>query len=136
MAAATKTIRQQEFFPGVTSQAIYDAFLDGKKHSKMTGGKATSDPHVGGEFTAWDGYIFGKYLELDPGVKIVQTWETTEWPEGAEPSRLEWTFAAVKDGAEVTMLHSNVPASQAESYRQGWTDYYWTPMKEYFAAGA
>ena len=25
-----------------------------------------------------------------------------------------------------------VPAEQADSYRQGWIDYYWTPLRAYF----
>ena len=134
MPASTKTIRQSEFFPSVPPQRIYDAFLNGPKHSKMTGAKATADSHVGGKFTAWDGYISGTNLELDPGKRIVQDWQTTEWPEGAPASHLEWTFTEKDGGTEVTMVHSKVPASQSESYRQGWIDFYWTPMKEYFAA--
>jgi len=135
MPSSTKTIKMTEFFPSVKPQQIYDAFLDGKKHGKMTGGgKATADSHVGGKFTAWDGYISGTNLELDPGKKIVQSWETSEWPEGADPSKLEWTFVEKDGGTEVTMVHSHVPAAQADSYRQGWADYYFTPMKEYFAA--
>jgi len=129
-----KTIQQTEFFPGVSPEKIYDAFLDGRKHSLMTGGKATASAKVGGKFTAWDGYISGANLELEEGKRIVQTWTTTEWPEGAPPSRLEWTFCAKEGGAEVTMVHSGVPDSQAESYRTGWVDYYWSPMKEYFSA--
>jgi activator of HSP90 ATPase len=129
---STKTIRQTEFFASVNPLQIYEALLDGKKHSEMTGGKATGDSSVGGKFTAWDGYISGTNLELDAGKRIVQEWQTTEWPEGEAPSRLEWTFAGKEGGTEVTMVHSQVPASQAESYRQGWMDYYWTPMKQYF----
>ncbi len=112
---------------------VYDAILDGKKHSKMTGSKATGDATVGGKFTAWDGYISGTNLELEPGKRILQDWQTSEWPEGAPPSQLEWTFAEKDGGTEVTMVHSKVPAAQADSYKQGWIDYYWTPMKEYFA---
>jgi hypothetical protein len=33
----------------------------------------------------------------------------------------------------VTLVHSEVPESQAAAYRQGWVDYYWTPLKEYFS---
>lgn len=136
MAAATKTIRQSEFFPAVKAMRIYEGFLDGKKHTAMTGSKATAGSKVGDQFTAWDGYISGTNLELEPGKRILQEWQTTEWPEGAPPSLLEWTFTEKDGGTEVTMVHSNVPAAQAESYRQGWIDYYWTPMKEYFAKSA
>jgi hypothetical protein len=30
------------------------------------------------------------------------------------------------------MIHSKVPEEQADEYDQGWKDYYWTPLKEYF----
>jgi activator of HSP90 ATPase len=133
MAEKTRTITQREFIPGVTPGAVYDALLDGKKHSKLIGGKATGNATVGSEFTAWDGYITGTNLELDPGKRILQAWQTSEWPEGAEPSHVEWTFTGEDGGTHVTLVHSNVPAEQADSYRQGWIDYYWTPMKAYFA---
>jgi hypothetical protein len=32
------------------------------------------------------------------------------------------------------MVQEEVPASQAPNYRQGWKDYYWNPLKQYFAA--
>ena len=136
MAAGMKTIKQSEFFPSVKALRIYEAFLDGKKHTAMTGAKATAGSKVGDTFTAWDGYISGKNLELERGKRILQEWQTTEWPENAPPSVLEWTFVEKDGGTEVTMVHSKVPTSQAESYRQGWIDYYWAPMKEYFAKDA
>ncbi len=30
------------------------------------------------------------------------------------------------------MAHSKVPEDQADDYEQGWEDYYWKPLKEYF----
>lgn len=131
--AGTKTIKQTEFFPGVAPSEIYEAMLSGPKHSKMTGAKATGSGVVGGKFTAWDGYISGTNIELDKDSRIVQEWQTTEWPEGAPPSQLEWDFKAKDGGTEVTMIHSKVPAEQTDSYKQGWDDYYFKPMKEYFA---
>jgi len=131
--AGTKTIRHSEFFPGVPPQEIYGAMLSGPKHSKMTGAKATGSTRVGGKFTAWDGYISGKNVELEDGSRISQEWQTAEWPEGAPPSLLEWKFEAKKGGTKVSLKHSKVPGSQAGSYDKGWEDYYFIPMKAYFA---
>jgi len=111
---------------------VYEAFLDAKKHAAFTGSGATCDPQVGGKFTSWDGYIYGKNLELERGRRIVQEWMTTEWPEGYAPSRLELTFREVEHGAEITMIHSNVPAEQAGDLKQGWVDFYWKTLKKYF----
>ena len=76
--AKTSTIKQTIFIAGVKPQDVYSAFLDSKKHSALTGSKATTSDKVGGRFTAWDGYIFGKNVKLVAGKKIVQQWQTTE----------------------------------------------------------
>ncbi len=131
MTPKTKTIEQTEFIPA-RPEEVYDAFINAKKHASFTGSKATSEARVGGEFTAWDGYIFGKHLKLEKGKRIVQEWKTTEWPSGYPPSIVEFSFKDKKGRTELTMVHSKVPAEQAESYRQGWIDFYWEPMKEYF----
>lgn len=131
MAAKTKTIRQREFIPA-KPEDVYDCFVNARKHGEFTGGKATGLGRAGCKFTAWDGYISGKHLELDRPRRIVQEWVTSEWPAGAPPSRLEFIFKAKKDGTEVAMVHAQVPAEQAAAYAQGWIDYYWTPLKQYF----
>lgn len=131
MPENTKVIKQTVFIPAKPVQ-VYDAYIDAKKHSDFTGGKATCNPKIGGDFTAWDGYIFGRKLELRKGKKIMQEWTTTEWPKGYPPSILELSFISKEEGTELILTHSKVPAEQVESYRQGWIDYYWEPMKEYF----
>jgi len=131
MPNKTKTIRQEELIPAEPIE-VYEALLDAEKHSEFTGSKATSNSKVGSKFTAWDGYISGKNLKLEKGKRIVQEWKTTEWPAGCEPSIVEFTFKKAKKGTELTMVHSNVPAEQADSYQQGWIDSYWEPLKEYF----
>jgi activator of HSP90 ATPase len=116
-----------------TLEEVYDAFMEADKHSAFTGSRATSDPRVGGKFTAWDGYISGKNLELEKPKKIVQEWKTTEWPDGYPPSRFELTLRKTKEGTEISMIHSNVPAEQADDIKQGWIDFYWNPLKKYFS---
>ena len=117
-----------------TPVEIYEAWLDSIGHSEMTGGEATMSDEVGAEVTAWDGYISGKYLELVPGRKIVEEWSTNEWPAEYPPSRVELSFARVAKTTRLTMVQSAVPASQAPQYRQGWKNYYWKPLRVYFAA--
>jgi uncharacterized protein YndB with AHSA1/START domain len=126
-----KTIRQRVVI-AATPNEVYDAYVDPKKHSKFTGSRATFDAEVGGEFTAWDGYISGKNLELKKGKRIVQEWLTTEWPKGFPPSRLELTLKKTEEGTEISMVHSGVPAEQAEDILQGWNEFYWEPLKKFF----
>ena len=126
-----ETIRQKAKVPAEPTE-VYEAFVDAKKHSAFTGSKATGDGRVGSKFTAWDGYISGKNIELEPGKRIVQEWVTSEWPEDFPPSRLELTFKKVKGGTEISMVHSDVPVEQAGELKEGWTEFYWKPLKDYF----
>lgn len=126
------TIEQTVFFDA-SPEEIYDALLDPKKHSAFTGSPATTSAKKGATFTAWDGYITGKNLELVKGKKIVQEWKTTEWPDGYPFSRLEFTLSAKKGGTELKMVHSEVPAEQVADYTSGWKSAYWDPLKEYLA---
>jgi len=115
---------------------VYEAYVDPKKHSAFTGQAATGTPRVGGRFTAGDGYIKGKYLELEKGKRILHEWKTTEWPEGYPPSLLELTLKAKGKKTELTMVHSKVPEEQADYYAEGWKEFYWDPLKEYFTEKA
>ena len=99
----------------------------------MTGNPAKVNGKVGGKFGAWDGYIFGSTLELEPDQRIVQAWRTSEFPDDAPDSRLEILFEEATEGTKVTLIHSDMPEDQVDSYRQGWEDFYFKPMKEYFS---
>ncbi len=115
-------------------QRIYQAWLDGQEHGEFTGGPAEVDPRVGGRFTAWDGYIEGRNLELEPFRRIVQSWRTTEFPEGASDSRLEVILEKAKNGTRLTLRHSGIPEGQGRIYEEGWKEHYFTPMRRYFAS--
>ena len=127
----TTTLTQRVVIPA-SPEEVYEVLLDSEKHSAFTGSRATGRAKVGAQFTAWDGYISGKNLELEKGKRIVQEWKTTDWPEGYPPSRLEFILNAVNGKTELTMYQTDVPADQKDELKQGWTDYYWKPMKAYF----
>lgn len=130
----TTTITQTVEIPASPDE-VYDGFTNPKIHEAMTGGRATGKAEVGADFTAWDGYITGKYLELIPNKKIVAEWSTTEWPDGAEPSRLELTFEPMGENkTKLTIFHSHVPPQQVADYDAGWHEHYWEPMTDYFAS--
>ncbi len=111
---------------------VYAAWIDAQEHSRMTGGAATVDPKVGGLYSAWDGYIAGKILELVTGERIVQSWRSTEFPAGHPHSRLEVRLRDVDGGCEITIVHSEIPEGQGAQYESGWQGHYFNPMTEYF----
>jgi uncharacterized protein YndB with AHSA1/START domain len=133
MSENVRTLEQTVFIPAPPRE-VYETLLDPVRHAAFTGQPASGEPVVGGRFTAHDGYIEGEILELVDGEKIVESWTTTGWPAGAPPSRLELTFRPKEGGTELTMVHSEVPAEHAESYRKGWITHYWEPLRRYFEA--
>ncbi len=114
-----------------SAQDIYEAWLSSEGHTAMTGAAATSSDKVGDEYSAWDGYITGKNLELDPFRRIYQSWRTTEFSEHEPDSRLEVILEQTDDRTTITLKHTNLP-EHGEQYRTGWEDHYFQPMKVYF----
>lgn len=113
-------------------EKVFKAWLSSDGHSAMTGSPARVEPRVGGQFTAWDGYITGKTLELKPYSRIVQAWRTSEFQASDPDSRVEIELEAVTGGTRLTLAHSNMPPGQAESYKSGWEEWYFSPMQQYF----
>jgi uncharacterized protein YndB with AHSA1/START domain len=68
MKLKTSKLTQKVVIPA-SPEEVCDAFVDAKKHSAFTGAKATGK--VGSEFSAWDGYITGRTIELEKGKHIV-----------------------------------------------------------------
>jgi uncharacterized protein YndB with AHSA1/START domain len=131
MTLKFETIRQRAILAADPGD-VFEAYVNPKKHAAFTGSAATGTPRVGCKFTAWDGYISGKYLKLDKGKKILHEWTTSEWPEGYPPSLVELTLVARGKKTELTMVHSKVPAQQAQNYAEGWKEWYWEPLKKFF----
>jgi uncharacterized protein YndB with AHSA1/START domain len=112
-------------------QEVYAVWMSSEGHTRMTGGQATITPQAGAAFDAWDGYIQGKNLELDPGRRIVQSWRTVEFAENEPDSQIEITLEPVDGGTKLTLHHTGLPPHGGQ-YEQGWVESYFDPMKEYF----
>ncbi len=121
-----------DVFP-VSMKALYTAWLSSDEHSLMTGSPAKVSDQVGECFEAWDGYIEGKNLELEPYSCILQLWRTSEFEESAPDSFLEIHLEPEGAGTRLTIQHSNLPEDGMQ-YKQGWIDSYFAPMHAYFGS--
>lgn len=125
-------IRLSESFRS-PAKTIFEAWLEGESHAEMTGSPATGSATVGSKFTAWDGYISGKVLEVRPYEKIVMSWRTSEFSEDDADSRLEVRFVAESDElTEVVIIHSDLPEGTGGKYDEGWSNFYFEPMRKTF----
>jgi activator of HSP90 ATPase len=137
---ATATLREQamafsftltDVIPA-TPREIYDAWLDSKGHTAMTGSAAEAAATKGGSFTAWGGYISGRNLKLEPGKRIVQSWRTTRFTKNDPDSQIEVLLEATGEGTRLTLHHTNVPDGHTGYQNGGWQEHYFEPMKRHF----
>ena len=112
---------------------LYLAWLNAEQHSAMTSGAAKIDSQVGGKFTALDGYITGKLVNLDLGRRIVMAWRTTDFPREEPDSRVEVHFEALGGSTRLTVLHTDIPEGQSDKYRETWNEKYFAPMRTFFS---
>ncbi len=122
---------EQEITIKSTPHEIYEVFMDSKKHSKLTEGKAMVSREVGGSFSIFEGSLSGKNVELIQDKKIVQTWrgDGENWPKGYY-STITFNFEPVDQGTLIKFTHTDIPEGAYESVKQGWDTYYWEPLKE------
>ena len=115
-------------------RAVFDAWLDSDRHTAMTRAGATISSTVGADYSAWDGYITGKNLELAPPSRIVQSWRTAEFAETDPDSIITVTFSPSGNETLLKLEHRNVPDGQTSYEHGGWQENYFTPMTDYFAS--
>lgn len=118
----------------VSPERFYRAWFDSYEHSQFTGSPAQIESRAGGPFTAWDGYIQGKTLVMTPFSHIVQSWRTSDFPPGSPDSQIDLKLEPTCLGAQVTLFHTGIPDGQAKQYLEGWEEYYFRPLLEYFDA--
>ena len=125
-----KTIRQTVHI-SAKPQEVYEAFVDAKKHGEFTGARVKFDAKVGGKFDIWGGELTGENVELVQGKKIVQKWRASDWPEG-HFSDLTINLESENDETRLVLVQEYVPDDKADEIDDGWHEYYWKPMNEYF----
>ena len=126
-----------------TPKRLFEAWLESREHSDMTGAASTIGPGEGEPFSIADGQITGRTLEAEPYHRIAQIWNTEEPGGRAFESRVEITFStgplwgglpgSAADGATVGIRHSGLPPEQRIFSPQWWEDSYFQPMDAYFA---
>ena len=128
-----KTINQKVVFKNTTPQALYELYMDSKKHSVATGAPAKLSAKEGGSYSAHNGYITGKNLQLIKDKLIVQTWRGSSW--SADEADSTFIIFLEPKGNDVTLYatHANVPDKEYEGIKKGWYQHYWQPWKKYLA---
>ncbi|GAB5416879.1 MAG: hypothetical protein Crog4KO_17460 [Crocinitomicaceae bacterium] len=115
----------------VSAERLFKAWLNSASHSKMTGGGAEINAKIGSNFSAWDGYIEGQNLAIEPFKRIVQSWRTTEFDASDDDSQIEILLEELNGVTELTLIHTQLP-EHGEQYKKGWQEHYFEPMRAFF----
>jgi hypothetical protein len=129
----TKAIQQSVRF-AAPPHALFEMYLNSKKHTAATGGKAAISRKLGGAFTAWNKMLRGRNLLVVPNRLIVQSWRSVNFKKGNLDSILILQFSKAPGGGQVDLVHVNVPQHDHKGVTNGWPNYYWKPWKKYIKA--
>lgn len=125
-----KTIKQVILF-NCSATDLYDYLINGKKLTKITGGKAANTEKAGGKFSAYDDYISGTNVELVPGKKIVQKWTCADFPDKHFTDVSIELKKKTDKQTELVFTQENVPDDFYDDISEGWNQFYWEPIKDY-----
>lgn len=112
---------------------LYEAWVDADQHASFTGAEATAEARIGGRYTAWEGYIEGTFVDLEPGRRILQRWRTSEFATQDPDSLVEVLLEPAAAGTTLHLRHTGLPAGDGPKYAQGWRDHYFEPLHEWLA---
>ena len=120
-------------FKKTTPKAVFDLYMNAKKHSLIAGSPVKVSSKAGASFSAHNGYISGATILTIKDKLIVQSWRGSDWDDADADST--FTIILEPKGKDVVMhaIHANVPDVHAGHLAKGWFDHYWKPWKQYLA---
>ena len=114
----------------VTPSRIYEAFLNSRQFTTITGEPATIDPAPGGAFSLFGNKITGRNVELAPRLRIVQAWRSESWEPGVY-SIVRFQFRNHGPQTRLLLDQAGFPEGEYDSLFAGWKAHYWDPLERY-----
>jgi activator of HSP90 ATPase len=130
-AAAQPVVIHYELDLKVAPQRVYEALLDTKQFSALTGAPAEIQREAGGSFALFSGHIRGRIVELLSNQRIVQAWRAEGWPEGVY-SIAHFELKPQGSGTRLVFDHTGFPPDLKAHLEEGWEEHYWAPLRKYF----
>lgn len=127
------SIHKHAVIPADPAQ-VYAVLADASALSALSG-KAGQPGAEGEEFSAFDGNVTGRQIELVPGRRIVQAWRFPSWEPGVY-SIVRFSLAAADGGTELTIEQHGVPQDWHDHVSTNWPVFYTSPLTQHFSAVA
>ena len=125
-----KSFKQKLTLPA-SPKTVFETLLDSRKHTQFTGAPAFCNKREGGEFTAYNGMISGRNVEILNNKRIVQAWRAKDWPRGVYSIICYQLTRAPDNKCSLEFTHTGIPDASFGKIKDGWNDYYWLPLKQH-----
>ncbi|KAL7060441.1 hypothetical protein AAHC03_09707 [Spirometra sp. Aus1] len=129
----TVNITLEEDFP-CSPQDLFNFFTSEELTKSFTRSDATIKAVVDGTYRAFGGNVSGKFCELKPPSLISMSWRKQNWPTD-HLSLVKLEFTPSDCGTRLTLTQSNVPASDMEGTKSGWSSHYFMGIRRIFDCG-
>lgn len=135
----TKTVNTVDITMNVTffctKENLYRCLTDTQLVKAFTqGGVDKMEAEANGSFELFGGNVCGRFIDLIPNTRIVQTWRFQGSPKG-HFSEVSINFLEKDDSTEANLLQKYVPEDFSDSTKENWYKYYWDPIKRTFGYG-
>jgi activator of HSP90 ATPase len=108
---------------------VYTALTNPFTIELWSGYPAIMDENIGTEFSLWEGDIVGKNIEIEKNKKIIQQWY---FGDQSEESIVTIKLFPDKKGTQVELIHKNIPDEDFENIKEGWNEFYFGAIKEFY----
>lgn len=126
------TLREDNF-KNTSPSALYDIYMNAKKHSIATDAPAKISNKAGSKFSAHNGYINGENIQLVKNKLIVQTWRAEGWDKKNPDSIFVIHLEAKGKDTVLYAIHAGLPDKHFESINKGCHNHYWGPWKKWLS---
>jgi activator of HSP90 ATPase len=123
-----KTIKQH-YFINATPEEVFSAITNPFTIELWSGYPAIMEAKEGTEFSIFDGDISGRNIKITENLQLVQEWYFGERP---EQSIVTIDLKPHQMGTKVILEHTNIPDEELENFNEGWNEYYWGAIREFF----
>lgn len=118
-----------------TPEKVFEALTDTGIIAAWSGEMGIVDSKPGGKFELFDGWVNGEVLSYKPGKELSYTWKASEWSNNTPASIVKYTLRQHAAGTEVLLEHTQLPsAEEADKHNDGWIDYVFEPLNDYFTS--
>lgn len=108
---------------------VYSALTNPFTIEIWSGYPAQMSEEPGSEFSLWEGDITGKNLEFVKDRKVVQEWY---FGEQKDKSIVTITIQPDREDSQVTVEHTNIPDDDFDDIAEGWREYYFGAILNFF----